>query len=196
MAKPFLRAHERVIDVGCNLGAFTTAALSAGCVVQAFDADPRVKDRWPFAGELLTITAVGALSGEAPVFGIENTAESSLYRDAVLSEKVAEIGRVPLARLDNLVTRADLIKVDVQGAESDVLTGAPRTLETCPAWIVECWPHGLYKAGSSPLWLWHQFTEAGLTVSWANGEVVQQKDLEEWMQGASKTSHVNWLATR
>lgn len=196
MAQPFFRAGARVVDVGCNVGLFTKVALAAGCHVHAFDADPRIQTKWPHPVPVDHYAVGAETRSDVPVYSRDKTTETSLYRDAVLDDKAIEIGRVPMRRLDDLVHGADLIKVDVQGAESDVLTGAPRLLETCPAWIIECWPHGLTQAGSSAQRLWTQFTDAGLTVTWAGGPVVQRLDVDGWTRTAKRTSHVNWLATR
>jgi len=59
---------------------------------------------------------------------------------------------VPSMRLDDLVKRVDFIKVDAQGAEAKILAGAIETLRRNAARVtvvVEFWPFGLERAGSS-----------------------------------------------
>lgn len=185
-----------MVDVGANLGQFTKVALKAGCEVRAFDADVRVRSAWTLTAPL-TIVAIGArCQADVPVYSRDKTQESSLYREAVLDTKAEEVSTVSVVRLDAVVQRADLIKVDVQGSESDVLSGAPRLLQTCPAWVIECWPFGLKQAGSSARSLLDQFRDTGFTVTWASGVVVTPDHLEEWLPQCRDVSHVNWLATK
>lgn len=68
-------------------------------------------------------------------FYVENT---PFYRDQNLL-----VGSIPAYRLDTLVREnalplPDLIKLDVQGAEIDVLSGATNCLDHCGALITEC----------------------------------------------------------
>src|SRR5262245_40327150 len=41
---------------------------------------------------------------------------------------------VPMRRLDNIVSTADVVKIDCQGSELHILDGAPHLLQTCPTW--------------------------------------------------------------
>jgi hypothetical protein len=86
-----------------------------------------------------------------------------------------------------------LVKIDAQGAEPEILKGARQLLQKCGYWIIEVWPQGLKQTHSSPLALYEQLVDAGLTVCWANDAVVQRADLAEW---AAKPTYVNWIATR
>ncbi len=75
----------------------------------------------------------GATSTGASLY-IEKTAH---YADSNL-----QVREIETARLDTLVARErlaapDLIKIDVQGAELDVLAGATETLQAASALIVE-----------------------------------------------------------
>jgi hypothetical protein len=65
---------------------------------------------------------------------------------------VTDVLEVPVARLDDLVDGgAELVKIDVEGAELDVLEGMPRLLG-CPrlALIVEWHPTLQAMAGYAP----------------------------------------------
>lgn len=104
---------------------------------------------------------------------------------------------VRMNRLDDLVDEADLIKLDVQGAEAAVFEGAPRLLKTCPAWILEVWPFGLMAANRSVAEIWTRLRDAGLTIYDADGEVVTLQRIGVWLIRMQKPlTHANWLALR
>ncbi|HLI45773.1 MAG TPA: FkbM family methyltransferase [Geobacterales bacterium] len=62
--------------------------------------------------------------------------------------------KVPCMRLDdyfkNVNEEISLIKMDVQGAEFDVMKGATNLLKQLRAIIFEFWPYGLKLANSEP----------------------------------------------
>lgn len=89
---------------------------------------------------------------------------------------------------------ADLIVMDAQGAEVEILSGAPRQLTTCRHWILECWPKGLRGAGASAPLLWQRFCEAGYRVRWNEGDEVTFDGIGEWQ--ATGATYVNWRADR
>ena len=104
---------------------------------------------------------------------------------------------VPTHRLDDLVSYADLVKVDVQGAELDVLDGAPRLLQACPAWILEIWPHGLRSAKRSLADVFAVLEGAGLTPQDSDGAPVPREWAAAWLfQMRTQGDCVNWLCTR
>jgi FkbM family methyltransferase len=76
----------------------------------------------------------------------------SLYRSIVSVPGESVI--VPAVKLDDLrgeVNRVDLIKIDAQGAEGRILTGARALLERDhPVILFELWPAGMVAAGTPP----------------------------------------------
>lgn len=63
--------------------------------------------------------------------------------------------KVPARRLDSILAKEDLVapvvlKVDVQGAEVDVLRGAGDLLSEVDYIILEFWPYGLARLGHAP----------------------------------------------
>jgi FkbM family methyltransferase len=146
-----------VIDVGANAGLYTLLAAAgvgeAGKVIAVepsprerqalrdnLDLNPRLARRvriipaalHDHAGEADLLVATAANSGH-------NTLGAFCYDHTVLHERRA----VPLRRLDDIVaehrlTRVDLIKMDVEGAEWFALRGAEQTLRRYqPALILE-----------------------------------------------------------
>ena len=207
MAAPFVVNGSVVVDVGANIGRFSTwAAKLVGerGKVLAIEPDPRCDDKG--LNQLLTtypqVTryrgAVGAWSrpGVATLYQAPESAASTLIKASLIEsdQRRASTLTVPVTRLDDLIGRADLVKIDAQGMDHQVLQGAGQLLETCPAWIVECWSVGLAAAQSSPRAMWHTFLDAGFTVCFADGLVITEDTLAQWLQ--TDQVFVNWLATR
>lgn len=65
--------------------------------------------------------------------------------------------QVPTVTLDSSICHADFIKIDVEGAELDVLAGANRLLDRYPTLVVEWFPAGQLAVGRGvqelPYWL-------------------------------------------
>ena len=137
---------DMVIEVGSNMGGHTVELAKKARGVYAFEpqrlafqllnanlALQSIINVWAYQ------QAVGAEHGEIMVpfctpTVINNTGAVTL--DGSLN--VAYCERVPLVRLDDLVTPYDgtpvnpsLIKIDVEGMESEVLSGAIRTIKRC-----------------------------------------------------------------
>src|SRR5207245_7941135 len=86
------------------------------------------------------IAAAGATAGTTDL-NIRGEA-SSAYRDVDGSDSEARVRKVPIRTLDQLCEERDLhgpylIKVDVQGAELNIVTNAPRILVDTGAVILE-----------------------------------------------------------
>ncbi len=164
------------IDVGASVGLHTLAlgrAIGAAGRIYAFEAEPRLER--PLRRTLaangfhqvdLQILAVGAEHGEATFHVARTIGHSSLYAlggpDAVREEV-----RVQLRPLDELIppqTMVDVIKIDVEGAELDVIKGAHATItrsRDC-AIIAELGPSHLERVGLSlDDWI-GAFTQFGL----------------------------------
>ena len=152
-----------VVDVGANFGqsAWAFARNLPHARIRAFEASPIVAAR---CAALLRKTAISvdelAIGRESadillhmPVYkgvpfpGLASVDERSArswfshnlvrcFQDAHLS---VETVRCRQNRLDNLNLRPDVIKIDVEGAELDVIHGAAATIATSrPTLLVEC----------------------------------------------------------
>ncbi|HTN25470.1 MAG TPA: FkbM family methyltransferase [Solirubrobacteraceae bacterium] len=130
------------IDVGSNIG--YTALLAAGIVgpggrVVALDAQRECADATRANARLNGLTqiealhsAAGAASGEAEVIVTQDPLWTRL---ASVGEHPLEVrrDRVPVTSLDDLVAHlalpaVDVVKIDVEGAELDVVAGMQRVL--------------------------------------------------------------------
>jgi FkbM family methyltransferase len=148
VARRRLADADVFVDVGANIGLYTCLARALQKQVIAIEPLPRNLE-YLYANlrangfndvEVFPL-AVGAAPGLATLFGAATGA--SLIRG--WADAPAPMQRtIPLSTLDTLLGdrfhgRRLLIKIDVEGGELGVLTGAVRTLARTPApvWIVE-----------------------------------------------------------
>ncbi|MGH8171551.1 MAG: FkbM family methyltransferase, partial [Rhodanobacteraceae bacterium] len=167
-----LRAHitpgATVLDVGANIGVFTTLAASlvgAGGRVIAVEPIPRniaLIERACRSNEFRQVEIIRAAasdrSGEIELR--TNVSTSNSATPAAAGERLqAQAGgatlRVPAVVLDEKLaglTRLDLIKIDVEGMEPRALRGLSRTLDRFrPTLITEFHPWAIERAsGESP----------------------------------------------
>lgn len=145
MLQEILRAGMTFVDVGANHGYFTT--LGARLVGQSgrvisIEPEPR-NSSWilkavhanHYQNVSIHQVAAGAATGEALLHLGANSGFHSLVGNA--DGKVITVRRV---RLDDIIRRADAIKIDVEGAELQVLQGAQRLLSTSKVVLVEVHP--------------------------------------------------------
>lgn len=152
------------VDVGANLGLYTVAAARlvgpTGHVV-ALEPTPRtarvLRENIQLNGllELGTVDvhecAAGAAAGTARLaLHDADSGHNSLYADEGTTGTV----EVDVVRLDDLVpvgTRVDVVKIDVEGAELEVLEGMRRVAQDNPSVVVfaELADEHLRRAGSS-----------------------------------------------
>jgi FkbM family methyltransferase len=144
-----LAPGSAAIDVGANVGVYTVAAALAGARVIAVEADgdyiPRLRENLARNGigdVDVVAAAAGDVDGEAELTIATDRSFSTIKQLASYSPS-GEVRRVPVRRLDTIWTDAgepdvSLVKIDVEGAEVEVLRGAERLLDRCrPALIVE-----------------------------------------------------------
>ncbi len=169
-----------VFDVGANVGQFAAVVFDhwRNARVHAFEPQgnlvPRIRELARVNGwdDRVTAnwTAVGATNGEAEFFVGSSPLGASLMRDKVAARAVRRTTRVSLTTLDGYAASRSLdavhvVKLDVEGAELDVLRGAQRVLATTRLLFVELHqgfstfgevaalvePHGLVSLAPPPL---------------------------------------------
>jgi FkbM family methyltransferase len=156
----YLRPGDVFVDVGANIGYFTVyAGLCVGNAGQVHAIEPaaenlRLLEANVSLNGLSNVTvhsvAVSNRGGEAPLFraGFNSGAHSMVQKDGL-----TEGPRVPVVRLDALLAGErppTLIKIDVQGAEFQVLESMTRLLTSPslrPAIVVEFSPMDLARHG-------------------------------------------------
>ena len=135
-----------VFDVGANAGFFAIQQASRGASVYAFEPNPEAYGRLEEAVRVNDLTgavtmfacALGAKPGFASIVDGDRTTVASVSFGTESSEgydvEVDSLDEL-VPRLD--VRRIDLLKIDVEGAEADVLRGASITLECVERVVVE-----------------------------------------------------------
>ncbi len=165
----YVKPGATVIDVGANIGYNAIyAARLAGPQGRVIALEPTpdtltVLRRNIVASGLANVSvepvAAGSIAGTRDFFVRgEISAVNSLYPDSRYAH-VTSVLRAPVTPLDDLVDgAADVVKIDVEGAELDVLEGMPRILRASGVTIIVEWDPLLQQtAGNSsdalPRWL-------------------------------------------
>lgn len=129
------REGDTIIDIGAGIGEFTLWCADRGARVLAFEPDPLAfacLER--NAGALTNVSAFPYALWKERVdlrlHGSPNTRESSLIEDGRANTRNADVEAWPLDQLPFMVQLpvVDLMKVDGEGVEPEILSGALRTL--------------------------------------------------------------------
>jgi FkbM family methyltransferase len=173
-----VRAGDTMVDVGANLGLYAVAAAKRGARVVAVEPDPANvrhirRMAWLNRVDVSIVEALaGAEIGTAPIALRGSPVSGSI--DMYLGP-TTRYGVAPVVTLDALLKdeRVDLLKIDVEGAEIDVLRGAERTLrdKRPRAILIEVHPPAFALIGQSVGDLTDLIDAAGYDreVLWAGG---------------------------
>ncbi len=164
-----IRPGATVLDIGANIGVYTLrAAAAAGPLgkVHAFEANPRLAELTRRSIHIngfesfcqVHCLAVADRRGEARlVFSHAWSGGGSLFRhEQDLAARGEEAVLCPMLPLDDLFPaasfRADVIKIDIEGAEGQALRGMRQLLERSPELrlMMEFSPDMLAGAGTPP----------------------------------------------
>lgn len=149
-----LSEGDVAIDCGANVGVITREMALRGAVVHAFEPDPVAfaelqKNVSGFAGVNLHQLAVAAAPGKMPLFFREERSQNEvLYsvgstllagKTDVCKENFCEVQVVRLADFIRQFPRIRLLKMDIEGAECEVLEDLIREglLDRCDLVLVE-----------------------------------------------------------
>lgn len=170
-----LRPGDTVLDVGAHVGIFTLAfarAVGAEGAVHAFEPQPSILDHLRRNIDLNGCAdivkthhcALGAASGyvEIPRIDYSQPGNFGAVHPAAHPGHPLEEGGVPLRRIDDLKLQdLRLIKIDVEGAELEVIEGARATIGRCKPFLsIEA--HTIEKA-------------------WQTCRVLRDLELETWI---------------
>ncbi len=188
LAPALIESHQRFVDVGANLGAFSLPLALAGVKVLAFEMVPRAVDLHDLARRrnglsenalAIVRTAIGTTGSVSYAWA---SAWASIVDDSSNGDRAPHIrGTSPSMTLDEALgvenrPSVGLVKIDVEGAERDVLAGGGELFaDVRPDVIIEAnaatcgargysqrlllerladWGYALYRIESDGLWRW------------------------------------------
>jgi FkbM family methyltransferase len=137
--------HDVVVDVGANVGIYVHALRRRGAFVEAFEPQPAcstVLKAYAAANPSVRVHEVALGASESTVTLSIPIDRGRIARGSATMGRVAgehDTIHVPMRTLDSFAfDRVNAIKIDVEGAELEVLSGAAATLErTRPLLLVE-----------------------------------------------------------
>jgi FkbM family methyltransferase len=192
---------DTFIDIGANVGLYTCLAGHAGkpaIAVEPFPDNQRylfwnLLDN-DFSNVSVYPMALGAQPGLLTLYG-SGTAASVISGWAGVA---AQRTTVPVVTLDSIVRgssllgRRMLIKMDVEGAEKGVLSGAAETLAASPAplWLVEVNLDEHHPSGLNPDFqeVFEIFWSHGYNASSVDaGRPVTKSDVADWVRTGSRS---------
>lgn len=117
-----------VVDAGAHRGEFSAEIIRRfGCRCHLVEANPRLVETLMMArAESITTAALGGRDGRGMLHVSENPEASSLF-DAGAATTSVEVETISLATLMRRLglTRIDLLKLDIEGAEFDLIAATP-----------------------------------------------------------------------
>ncbi|MDX6373874.1 MAG: hypothetical protein QOD98_2862 [Nocardioidaceae bacterium] len=186
LLRQFFKPGLRFLDVGANVGYFSllVAQECPGAVIHAFEPHPLTSEvlalnSWSAHADITTHAL--ALSSGDRILAL-STAESNL---GDTRSRAATSGTMlsPAAPLDEVLRRAvfDLVKIDVQGFETEVIAGMAGMIARSPQVVIvaEFWPSALRERDLDPVAVLTSYRETGFTVRVQVGnDVSVQKPVE------------------
>lgn len=191
-------SHAQVfVDVGANIGLYTCLARSVGRYAIAIEPQPQNLDCLyaNLSANGWTDTEVYPLGlsdqiGLVNLYGASGPSASLISGWAGYSKRFRQT--IPVTTLDVLlgerfIGRKLLIKIDVEGAEYNVLRGAQKTMSMLPhpTWMIEICLSEYHPAGINPNYAatFEMFWQHGYEARTADGRsrVVRPTDVERWV---------------
>lgn len=153
---------ELFVDVGANIGFYTRLLKDNFRRIVAVEADPLtcayLRKYKPRNCDVVD-AAVSDEEGFATLYSHPTNPGGSSVAYGY-NWKPTRVRKITLTRLLSTESQADLVKVDVEGAESLVLKGAAPIMRKIRSWIIEC--HDVTQRSG----LASQMTQYGYTCRW------------------------------
>ena len=166
-----IRPGMTVLDVGAHIGLFSVLAATRGAKVIAFEPEPRNLALLRKNVEGLAVEVVPKAVSDRV-----GTARLGLHPDnkgrhSIVDDEQKDAIPVPTTTLS---MDADIIKLDVEGAEPLVLKGAKEMIERCrPVIFLEFTPRWWERVGYDPLELLSWLASLGYVVKEIGGGTIQ-----------------------
>ena len=132
-----LRPGDLFVDIGANIGSYTILASQAGARVVSFEPIPSTYTRLRQnialndVGHIVDARCQGVSSQEGTlIFTCNSDTTNHVVRDEDIED--IEKCKVPVTTIDSSLQNQvpNIIKIDVEGHESEVLKGAAKTLQS------------------------------------------------------------------
>ncbi len=208
--KNHMATADVFVDVGANVGYYTCLALSLGKYVVAVEPQRQnleclyanlSNNGWTDA-EVFPL-GVSSKPGVLTLYGASGLCTSLVKGWAGYSGRFKQI--IPVNTMDNILGQRFegkklFIKIDVEGAEFDVLSGAEKTITMFPhpTWLIEVSPSLFHPGGSNPHYAatFDFFWQHDYEVHLANKEnrLFTSADIKKWQEAnILSTAEYNYL---
>lgn len=192
LLRTLVKPGDVFVDVGANVGYFVRliATHAQPAAVHAFEPQPTSSallalNSWDLPAP---VTVWPLALADAPGTVVVSTAAHNVG-DTRVSAPVVGGGEVAtavsaVARMDALISgRVDVVKIDVQGYESEVIRGMTRIAADNPriVIVVEFWPGALRERGLVPEAVLAEYRAAGYTIALLRGSAPVDADTTEIM---------------
>lgn len=189
------------VDIGANIGYFTCLARSRGVHtigVEPHDANLQIAFRnlrsneWTDGVEIFPVALADA-PGALRLYGVSTGASlvPGWAGASELNARTVAVSTLDILLADRFAGKQLLIKIDVEGAELQVLEGATKTLARSPRprWLVEvCLTENQKGVNSHFLAVFERFWTAGYEAfSIPERRVVRRDDVETWVRTGERT---------
>jgi FkbM family methyltransferase len=194
-----LNKIDLFVDIGANLGFYTCLALQSGKPVIAFEPQQQnlrclfqniLANGWENNAEVFPL-ALSEKPGLLTLYGASGPSASLIQNWAGYSSRYKQI--VPVSTLDNILDgrfmdKRLFIKIDVEGAEFQVLSGARKTLQRPqkPTWLIEICLQEFHPDGMNPDFrkIFQLFWENGYQAYTATKTPVRvtPSDVDRWVE--------------
>lgn len=127
-------ATDRCLDIGANIGCISQALLHEGFVVEAFEPQPELFELLEYnaRGGIVHNTACGNEAGWATMPKVYYSSKGNFGGLGLFETSIHGDYRVPVLTIDSLnYDDVGFIKIDVEGYEYEVITGAAETIRRC-----------------------------------------------------------------
>lgn len=198
LLKTYLLTADVFVDVGANIGFYTCIACSLGKHVVAIEPQPQnlhcLYANLNYNNWRNTEVFPLGLSNKPDLltlYGASGPSASLISGWAGYSKRFKRI--IPVTTLDTLlgdrfVGKSLFIKIDVEGAEYNVIRGALKTLGRSPrpTWFIEICLNEFYPTGINPHYeaTFELFWEHGYEIRTANNEftLITPSDIKTWVK--------------
>lgn len=195
--KSHLQGADVFVDVGANIGYYACLARSLGKYVVAVEPQPQNLEclyaslnRNGWSDTEIFPLGLSHSPGLLTLYGASGPSASLVKGWAGYPERFKKI--IPVNTMDNMLcNRFDgkklFIKIDVEGAEYDVLKGAIKTLTMSPrpTWFIEICLSEFHPGGMNPNYeaTFDLFWQHGYEVRMANKgfTLITPKDIKSWV---------------